>query len=90
MPLPPCLQGKAPRDGAEVTEALRTTGYFLEHWVCPSFDINTIPEPRTRLIRLLDNLEMVEEEVQTGPEYNAEEIAWLAQFGSAPGQTPKE
>ena len=83
LPLPQFLLGRSRARVADVREALRTTGYFLENWVCPSFEVNTIPEPRERLIRLLDSLEMEEEDADDTPEYDADEIAWLAQFSSS-------
>ena len=86
LPLPQFLIGRDRAKIADVREALRLTGYFLENWVCPSFDLKAMPDPRARLVRLLDSLEMIEEEEDTGPEYDAEEIAWLAKFGQAPDE----
>jgi DNA repair protein RecO (recombination protein O) len=42
---------------ADVCAALRLTGYFLQNWVCPAFDLAAVPEARMRLARLLDGSE---------------------------------
>jgi DNA repair protein RecO (recombination protein O) len=59
LPLPGFLIGRgAPTVGA-VREALRMSGYFLEHWACPAFERKALPEARTRLVRLFESFEMV-------------------------------
>lgn len=50
LPLPGFLTGTAPPTPGAVREALRTTGYFLEHWACPAFERQSLPEARARLI----------------------------------------
>lgn len=54
LPLPRFLLGRGEPAIGAVREALRTTGHFLEHWACPAFERETVPEARTRLVRLLD------------------------------------
>ena len=58
LPLPRFLIGGA-RDMAagiaDVREALRLTGYFLENRVCPAFELSEMPGARIRLERLLDS-----------------------------------
>ena len=59
LPLPGFLIGPgAPTIGA-VREALRLTGFFLEHRACPALGRDALPEARGRLVRLLENHEMV-------------------------------
>ncbi len=40
-------------DRAAVLEGLRTTGYFLEHWLAPSLGDKKLPESRSRLVGLI-------------------------------------
>ena len=79
--LPPYLTGKGRPSAAGVREALRLTGYFLENWVRPAFELESLPPARDRLVRLMDKLELVEERADSGPSYDAGEEAWLAKFG---------
>ena len=59
LPLPGFLIGPgAPTIGA-VREALRLTGFFLEHRACPALGRDALPEARGRLVRLLESHEMV-------------------------------
>jgi DNA repair protein RecO (recombination protein O) len=59
LPLPAFLIGRgAPTIGA-VREALRMSGWFLEHWACPAFERDALPEARTRLARLFETHEMM-------------------------------
>ena len=59
LPLPQFLIGRGPATIAEVREALRLTGWFFENRVCPAFDMAELPVARIRLLRLLEQLEMV-------------------------------
>lgn len=59
LPLPQFLIGCGPATIAEVREALRLTGWFFENRVCPAFDMAGLPVARIRLLRLLEQLEMV-------------------------------
>lgn len=45
-------------DVSEIREALRLTGYFLENWVCPAYELAELPGARIRLMRLLESFEM--------------------------------
>jgi DNA repair protein RecO (recombination protein O) len=58
LPLPRFLLGqesaRAEPGIAEVREALRLTGHFLENWVVPAFELGEMPGARIRLARLLD------------------------------------
>ena len=90
LPLPAFLLGRGVPNIADVREALRTTGFFLENWVCPSYEVQSLPDARDRLVRLLARLELPEQPAPEDPdeEYTPGEIAWLARFGSAP--TPED
>jgi DNA repair protein RecO (recombination protein O) len=58
LPLPAFLIGRgAPTIGA-VREALRMSGWFLEHWACPAFEREALPEARNRLARMFESHEM--------------------------------
>ncbi len=50
LPLPPCLRGEGAAPDPEIAEALRTTGYFLEHRVAPSLGHRPLPEARARFV----------------------------------------
>lgn len=52
LPLPPCLRGEGPAPDAEVADALRTTGYFLEHRVAPALGHRPLPEARARFVEI--------------------------------------
>ncbi len=59
LPLPRFLLGGVGPAGAvpgpeDVGAALRLTGYFLEHRVCPAFALDALPDARARLVRMLD------------------------------------
>lgn len=58
LPLPPFLIRPSRPSMGDVREALRTTGYFLEKWVCPQFDVQGLPQARARLIKLADHIHM--------------------------------
>ncbi|MHA1527812.1 MAG: DNA repair protein RecO [Alphaproteobacteria bacterium] len=59
LPLPGFLIGRGAVSIGAVREALRLTGFFLEHRACPALAHDTLPEARARLIRLLENHEMI-------------------------------
>ena len=50
LPLPPCLRGEGPAPDAEVAEALRVTGYFLETKLAPALGHKPLPDVRARLM----------------------------------------
>lgn len=50
LPLPPCLLGHGEATDADIVEALRVTGYFLEHKLAPSLGNRPLPEARARWI----------------------------------------
>ena len=60
LPLPGFLTGHGKPNIGAVREALRMSGYFLEHWACPAFERKALPEARTRLVRLFETHEMVQ------------------------------
>lgn len=82
LPLPQFLIDRGIPSMPEVRESLRLTGYFLQHWVCPAFDLQDVPEARKRLIRLAEGIRLPEP--SSGPEYSEEELEWLEQYDAAP------
>ena len=50
LPLPPCLRGDGPAPDGEVLQALRVTGYFLEHKLAPALGHKPLPEARARFL----------------------------------------
>ena len=50
LPLPPCLKGEGTAPDAEIAEALRTTGYFLENHLAPSLGHTPLPDARPRFM----------------------------------------
>jgi len=54
LPLPGVLTGTGKGTLGDAREALRMTGWFLEHWVCPGFERAALPDARGRLIDLLE------------------------------------
>jgi len=56
LPLPGFLIGRGSPTTGAVREALKMTGFFLEHWACPAFERKSLPEARARLLRSLDLL----------------------------------
>ncbi|PJE36613.1 DNA repair protein RecO [Pseudooceanicola lipolyticus] len=50
LPLPPCLRGEGTAPDAEVVQALRTTGYFLEQKLAPELGHRPLPEARARFV----------------------------------------
>ena len=53
LPLPPCLRGQGPAPDAEIAEALRTTGFFMENRLAPSLGNRPLPEARGRFVDLV-------------------------------------
>ncbi|KIC32535.1 DNA repair protein RecO [Leisingera sp. ANG-S5] len=53
LPLPPVMLGQGDANDAEILQALRTTGHFLESHLAPSLGNHPPPEARTRLMDLL-------------------------------------
>ncbi len=58
LPLPGFLIRPMRPGMGDVREALRTTGYFLEKWVCPQFDVRKLPQARERLVKLSAGIHM--------------------------------
>ncbi len=58
LPLPAFLIGRGAVSIGAVREALRMTGFFLEHRACPALGRDALPEARARLTRLLETHEM--------------------------------
>ncbi|SDE27009.1 DNA replication and repair protein RecO [Ruegeria marina] len=56
LPLPDCLRGVGPAPDAEIAQALRTTGFFLENRVAPSLGNRALPEVRGRFVDLVSRL----------------------------------
>jgi DNA repair protein RecO (recombination protein O) len=79
LPLPQFLLGRGTATIADVREALRLTGYFFKHWVCPAFEAKELPASRARLTRLLEKYVMDPPEEQE-EEFTEEERAWLRQW----------
>lgn len=50
LPLPPCLRGEGEAPDDEIAQALRTTGYFLEHHLAPALGHKPPPEARARFV----------------------------------------
>ncbi len=50
LPLPPVLRGEGPAPDAEIAQALRTTGYFIEHHLASALGHRPVPEARARFI----------------------------------------
>jgi DNA repair protein RecO (recombination protein O) len=50
LPLPPCLRGEGPAPDAEIAEALRVTGYFLDAKLAPALGHRPLPDARARLM----------------------------------------
>ncbi|MEO0666395.1 MAG: DNA repair protein RecO [Pseudomonadota bacterium] len=50
LPLPPVLRGEGEAPDAEVAQALRTTGYFLEDRLAPAMGARPLPEARARFV----------------------------------------
>lgn len=82
LPLPQFLIDRGMPTMPDVRESLRLTGYFIENWVCPAFEVKTIPEARKRLIRLSERMKLPLP--RTGPTYSQDELEWLAKYDAAP------
>ena len=54
LPLPPVLRGEGAADDAEIVEALRVTGFFLESKLAPAIGTRPLPEARARWIDRLE------------------------------------
>lgn len=52
LPLPPCLLGQGPAPDAEISDALGTTGFFLESRVAPELGHKPLPAARARFVDL--------------------------------------
>ncbi|WP_172300317.1 DNA repair protein RecO [Pseudoruegeria sp. HB172150] len=52
LPLPRCLLVLQPAPPQEIAQGLRTTGYFLEHWLAPALGDKPLPPARQRLADL--------------------------------------
>ncbi len=53
LPLSPTLVGRGEGSPKDISDALRTTGHFLETWLAPSLGDKPIPEARLRLPGIL-------------------------------------
>lgn len=82
LPLPQFLIGQSMPSMADVREALRLSGYFMRHWACPAFELEDLPAPRDRLLRMVEMYEFPRAE--TGPTYTQEEIDWLEKWDAVP------
>jgi len=78
LPLPAFLLGDGPITAGAVREALRLTGYFLETWMLPAFDKESLPAARQRLVELLERHEIVE---ATPEEARDDEAEWHKAMG---------
>ncbi|MDA7430520.1 DNA repair protein RecO [Primorskyibacter aestuariivivens] len=54
LPLPPVLRGEGAAEDADIIEALRVTGFFLESKLAPAIGTRPVPEARARLIDRLE------------------------------------
>ncbi len=52
LPLPPVLRGEGSAADAEIVEAFKTTGYFLEAHLARDLGDKPLPEARTRFVEL--------------------------------------
>ncbi len=77
LPLPQFLLDNSHPTIGDVREALRMTGYFVENWVCPAFEVETMPEARTRLLRVLEKTRLQDPPTPKGGELAADKKAWL-------------
>lgn len=78
LPLPAFLTDETDPGMADVRQALRLTGYFLKHWVCPAFERKDLPASRVRLLRLLENYKF--SEIQHEEDYTDDEREWLRKW----------
>ena len=53
LPLPEVLRGTGAAEDAEIVEALRTTGHFLEHHLAAGLGSRPLPGARARYVELL-------------------------------------
>ena len=80
LPLPQFLLGSGRAQIGDVREALRTTGYFFEKWVCPAFDIEKMPDARARLVKLLAQIRIEDMPAPMPEALNSAERAWLREL----------
>ncbi|MEM1385179.1 MAG: DNA repair protein RecO [Pseudomonadota bacterium] len=79
LPLPSFLTGPGKITNGAVREAMRMTGWFLEHWACPGLGCEKLPEARARLLQAFEHLQ-----VQAPPKrssYNEDEESYNRQMG---------
>lgn len=54
LPLPPCMLGEGDAPDHEVSQALRTTGHFMEQKLAPELGHKPLPEARARFVELFN------------------------------------
>ena len=50
LPLPPCLQAPVSGSQTEISDAMRTTGFFLKTWLAPALGNTPLPSARERFV----------------------------------------
>ncbi|KMW59070.1 DNA recombination and repair protein RecO [Candidatus Rhodobacter oscarellae] len=50
LPLPQCLHTPSAAPDDEIAQGLRTTGYFLRHWLAPALGDRELPAARQRFV----------------------------------------
>jgi len=78
LPLPSFLLGDRKPHIGDAREALRMTEFFLKHWVCDAYDIQDLPDSRSRLIRLLNDKPIALPQGGDG-DLTESELTWLGQ-----------
>ncbi|MEM6489278.1 MAG: DNA repair protein RecO [Pseudomonadota bacterium] len=58
LPLPPFMVGEGVLTMAGVQAGLRSVGWFLQHRVCPAMERESVPEARSRLVRLAAKVDL--------------------------------
>lgn len=85
LPLPGFLRGEGTPQIGDVREALRLTGYFLEHWVGEAYDLEELPEARQRFIQVLERVDMpLRKPPEPVPWGDEEDDEWLTQVTGRP------
>ncbi|MEM6663480.1 MAG: DNA repair protein RecO [Pseudomonadota bacterium] len=79
LPLPQFLIEKTKPNIADVREAVRTTGFFLEKWVCPAHEVKELPPSRARLLKLMADMVM-EDPSEEEEIFTEDELKWLAAY----------